>query len=163
MTAVAGGSPGAALAFALFMQHVFGLQPCELCLWQRVPLVVSGLLGLAGLIVVLNPERLKITAFMTFLSGLAFAACGGLAFYHNGVEQHWWKSFLEGCKVALPSDTASMLEFIQSAKAVPCDNVPWEFLGLSMAAWNMLIAQVAALLCFAAAILLARRANNFLD
>lgn len=153
----------AALSFALVMEHFFGLQPCELCLLQRIPLVITGVLGLAGLILAMNHERLKLSAFATFLSATAFAVGGGLAFYHHGVEQHWWQSFLEGCRVSLPSDTQSMLEFIQSAKAVPCDNVPWTFLGPSMAAWNMIISPVAAVVSLAASILLARRANNFLD
>lgn len=150
------------LVFALSMEHLAGLQPCELCLWQRVPFVITGLLGLAGLIAAINPDRLKITAFTVFLCALAFLAGGVIAFYHAGVEQHWWRSFLEGCRVDLPSDPSKMLEFIKSAKAVPCDNVPWSFLGLSMAAWNALISPVLAVLCFAASVLLARRANKFL-
>ncbi|MBU0859518.1 MAG: disulfide bond formation protein B, partial [Alphaproteobacteria bacterium] len=89
---------GGALVFALVMQHVFGLQPCELCLWQRVPFVVSTILGFIALITAINPERLKITAFAVFLSGLSFLAGGVIAAYHTGVEQHWWRSFLEGCK-----------------------------------------------------------------
>jgi disulfide bond formation protein DsbB len=150
------------LVFALSMQHLAGLQPCDLCILQRWPFVVTTLLGLAGLIAAIDPDRLKITSFTVFLSSLSFFAGGGLGFYHAGVEQHWWRSFLEGCKVELPPEGESILEFIQNAKAVPCDNVPWEFLGLSMAGWNAVMSLTAGAVCLAAAILLARRANNFL-
>lgn len=153
----------AAMSFALVMQYFFDLQPCDLCILQRIPLVTTIVLGLAGLIFALNHKHLKICAFVTLLAALAFAVGGGLGFYHNGVEQHWWKSFLEGCRVTFPSDPQAMMDFIKTAKAVPCDAVPWSFLGLSMAGWNMIISPVGAVVCFAASILMARRANNFLD
>lgn len=151
-----------ALVFALSMQHLAGLQPCELCIWQRWPFVITAVLGLAGLIIAMNHDRLKTASFTVFLSSLTFFAGGGLGFYHAGVEQHWWRSFLSGCRVTLPDDSTSILEFIQNAKAVPCDNVPWDFLGVSMAGWNAVMSLTAGVVCMAAAILLVRRANNFL-
>lgn len=151
-----------ALVFALVMQYLFGLQPCELCIWQRIPYAVAALLGLIGLVSAYNPERMKFTAFVAFLAGISFVAGMAAALYHSGVEQHWWRSFLEGCKVALPDDPADFLKFIQNSQAVPCDEIPWQFLGLSMAAWNALISPVLAVFAFAASIMLVRRANNFL-
>lgn len=151
-----------ALVFALSMQHLAGLQPCDLCLWQRVPFVITAVLGLAGIIAAAKHDRLKISSFTVFLSSLTFFVGGGLGFYHAGVEQHWWRSFLSGCRVTLPDSSESILEFIQNAKAVPCDNVPWAFMGLSMAGWNAIMSLTAAVVCMAAAILLARRANNFI-
>lgn len=153
---------GGALVFALTMQHVFGLQPCELCIWQRWPFAITGLLGLAGLVAAINPDWLKLSALTSFLAGLGFLTGGAFAFYHTGVELHWWKSFLEGCKVILPSDPHDLMSFIESAKAVPCDQVPWSFMGLSMAAWNAVISPALGILAITAGILLARRANNFL-
>lgn len=151
-----------ALAFALVMQYVFGLAPCDLCIWQRVPFAVAGLLGLAGLVTALNPDWMKVTSFLVFIAGIAFLAGGAVAFYHTGVEQHWWRSFLEGCSVKLPDDPADFMAFIENNQATPCDQIPWQFLGLSMAAWNAIISPVLAVLAAGSAVMLARRANNFL-
>ena len=152
---------GGALVFALSMQHFAGLQPCPLCIWQRWPFGIVMALGLAGLVAARNPDHLKITAFAVFLAGLTFIAGGAVAFYHNGVEQHWWRSFLEGCAVVLPDDPVAMINALKSTPAARCDEVPWSFLGLSMAAWNAMASPVLAALCMTSAILLARRANNF--
>jgi len=37
-----------ALALALFLQHGMGLQPCPLCILQRVALILAGAIALAG-------------------------------------------------------------------------------------------------------------------
>src|SRR5216683_1487005 len=70
---------------ALLFQHVGGLQPCELCLYQRWPyytvIVLSALALAAG-----HPA---ITSMVTGIAALAFLIGAGLAFYHVGVEPQW--------------------------------------------------------------------------
>ncbi len=39
----------AALGAAYIAEYAFGLEPCILCLYQRLPFVATGLLALAGL------------------------------------------------------------------------------------------------------------------
>jgi disulfide bond formation protein DsbB len=151
-----------ALTFALIMQFVFNLAPCDLCIWQRIPFVITALLGLAGLIAGLNPEWLKASSLMAFIAGLIFFAGSIIAFYHHGVEQHWWRSFLQGCKIILPESSSDIYDFIKNAKAVPCDAIPWSFLGLSMAAWNIFLSLGLSIFSILASIALVRRANNFL-
>src|SRR5689334_25339262 len=76
--AVAGG--------ALLFQYVGGLQPCELCLYERWPyyaMIVLSALALAA-------RRPAASAWVTGIAALAFLAGAGLAFYHVGVEQHWF-------------------------------------------------------------------------
>ncbi|MBL4614473.1 MAG: disulfide bond formation protein B, partial [Magnetovibrio sp.] len=78
------------LAFAYAAQFGFDLEPCILCLYQRVPFAVAIILGLIGL---LKPQWLV----MVFtLAITAFAINCGIAVYHVGVEQHWWVS-AAGC------------------------------------------------------------------
>jgi disulfide bond formation protein DsbB len=74
-----------------------------------------------------------------------------LAFYHAGVEQGWWAG-PDTC-VAARIDGLSTAELIARIKAAPlvrCDEIPWSFLGLSMAAWNA-VAQVVLAAMFARA------------
>ncbi|MBY0430255.1 MAG: disulfide bond formation protein B, partial [Rhodospirillales bacterium] len=76
-----------ALAFALTAQYVFGLLPCILCLYQRVPYAVVALLAAGALLPRTSPRsRLALIA----LCGLAFLVDSGIAMYHVGVEHHWW-------------------------------------------------------------------------
>jgi disulfide bond formation protein DsbB len=67
---------------ALAFQHLGGLYPCILCLWQRWPHLVALLLGLA----VLKWQGPALPA----LAGLAVLTSAGIGVYHFGVEQDWW-------------------------------------------------------------------------
>lgn len=150
-----------ALASALTAQYAFGLQPCDLCLFQRAPYTVTIILGLAGLFLAVYKERPKAAALAVLLSAFVFAAGAVIAFYHHGVEQHWWVSFLQGCKVNL--DPAALLAQIEAAPAVRCDVIPWAdpVFNLSMAAWNAIMSAGLAAGCFVSSVLIARRANGF--
>src|ERR1700722_5599749 len=72
-----------ALAFAFIMQFGFDLHPCVLCLWQRVPYGVAGVLALAAWI--RAPYRQQ-AAFLLALCALVYLTGMGLAFFHSGVE-----------------------------------------------------------------------------
>jgi disulfide bond formation protein DsbB len=120
----------AALLLAAFaFQHLGGLAPCPLCIWQRWPHAVAVALGL-GLLA--YPGR----AFAA-LGALAMLAGTAIAAYHVGIEQGWWA----GPATCVAPDVAGLtpeelLERILEAPVVRCDEVAWRFLGLSMAAWN---------------------------
>lgn len=155
----------AAIASALIAQYAFGMEPCTLCLYQRVPYALTAALGIAGFFASWKFNRPKAAALMLFISSVLFLTGAGIAFYHAGVEQHWWVSFLEGCKVTFDTgETKNLLEKIQSLSAVPCDRIPWKdpVFGLSMAAWNAIVSAGAALGCLLASIFVARKANGVL-
>lgn len=122
-----------ALAMAYTAQHVFDLEPCILCLYQRVPFAVAGLLAMIVLAAPL-PNGLK--AGLVALCGLAFAAGSAIALYHVGVEQHWWISSCAG----EPATAMSLQDMLAQARTKPrrsCDTLNWTFLGLSMATYNV--------------------------
>lgn len=128
------------LVFALIAEHVFGLEPCILCIYQRVPYVITIILGLAILLSAWKFNSNKAAALFTLLTGIVFLAGGALAFYHAGVEQHWWPSHLEGCRVDLAGFNAeNLLAQIESTQAVRCDEIPWQMFGISMAGYNALL------------------------
>ncbi len=148
-----------ALGSALTAQYAFGLAPCPLCIYQRWPFVIIGVLGLLGILFSLKKQD-KRASFAIFLAALAFLAGGMIAFYHTGVEQHWWKSVLEGCTVTFDTSAADLLKQIEGTQAARCDVIPWSLFGISMAGYNAIISLLAAPLYALSALLVVRRANG---
>lgn len=127
------------LIAALTAEVAFGLEPCPLCLYQRIPFLMAAILAIIGLITRKN-NGLKIV--LTALCAVLFLANTGIAFYHTGVELHWWRSAIEGCLVpSFTTQDQSLLENILSAPSARCDEIPWAdpILGLSMANYNVLL------------------------
>ena len=129
MLAAAGSAALLLAAFAF--QHLGGMAPCKLCLWQRWPhaaAVALGAVAALGLVPVL---------LLAGLGALAAASTAGIGFYHTGVERGWWEgpASCSGGPVAGQS-AQDLFAQIMAAPLVRCDEVPWEMLGLSMATWN---------------------------
>ncbi|NQU57638.1 MAG: disulfide bond formation protein B [Rhodospirillales bacterium] len=121
------------MALALSAQYIFKLDPCILCLYQRVPFVLTGLLAVMAL-------RLKVSSplipLIIILCGLIYLSGAGIAIYHVGVEQHWWVS---GCTGDL-SETVTLDQLRASLMQKPaksCDDVDWTLYGISMATYNV--------------------------
>lgn len=137
---LAAAASAALLAAALAFQHVGGLAPCVLCVWQRVPYAAVAALGLAG---ALLHRRLPPAAAAALAAACAalFAADAAIAGFHVGVEQGWWKG-TESCTAAgAPAgDLQALRDAVFAAPVAFCDTVAWSMLGLSMAAWNGLAA-----------------------
>ncbi len=128
----------AVLGTALASQYFGGLEPCQLCLYQRVPYVITICLGLLAALPL--PGGLR-TAFLLF-AALAFAAGAAIAGFHVGVEQKWWEG-LPGCSSPAFSTDMSLDELKDAImgreKVVPCDEVAWSLFGISMAGYNFLV------------------------
>ncbi len=123
----------ASLASVFIGQYFFGLHPCHLCLIQRWPFAIVIAAGLVGFVAA-NLSLLAIGA-----SALAFLTNAGIAVYHSGIERKWWTG-LEGCSA--PDLTGSIEELmarIETAAVTRCDEIPWSFLGLSLANYNVLL------------------------
>lgn len=154
MSLVLAAVSAGALSAAFLAEHAFGLEPCLLCLYQRLPFAIAILLSLVAFWSCGVAPRITPLVFgglsLTFLVNAAIAA------YHTGVERQWWKSFLEGCAVpSLEGNIADVLAKIEATtEAVRCDEIPWQdpVLGLSMANYNVILC-----LGLAAAALLAAR------
>jgi disulfide bond formation protein DsbB len=127
---------GAAFAFQL----VGGLQPCELCIWQRYPYAV--VIGLAGVGIGLaraGVERRILTALLA-LCGLTFLIGAGIALFHVGVEQKWWEG-TSACvgTVSGAGSIEDLRERLLAAPVVRCDEPAWSLFGISMAGYNLLL------------------------
>jgi len=125
--------PAALLAGALGFQYLGGLQPCEMCQWQRWALVAALGLALAGWAAGHSRAVLALAA-------LAVLAGAGIAAFHAGVEQHWWQG-ITAC-AAPPVTGADVLGQILAQPLVRCDAIPWSLLGISMAGWNAILSTI---------------------
>ena len=125
--------PAGLLAGALGSQYLGGLHPCEMCYWQRYPHWAA--LALSGLSFFLPSAR----RLLVLLAAAAIAVSGAIGVFHAGVELGWW----EGVTTCTATGAAS-LQDILAAPVVRCDQVQFEFLGISMAGWNALISLSAA-------------------
>ena len=133
----------AILAAVFTSQYGFGLRPCELCLIQRVPYGVAIFLALLGLGLRLDAKK---SALLLGACALAFVVGGGIAFYHVGVEQHWWTG-PTSCTGGL--GTVHSVEDLAALLSKPidipqCDKVAWSLFGISMAGYNVLASLVLA-------------------
>ena len=125
------GSAGM-MAAAFAFQHIGGMAPCKMCIWQRYPHVIAILIGIAAL--ALHQK------WTLLLGALAAATTAAIGFYHAGVEQKWWQGPTT-CSSG-PIDQLSpdaLLAQILTAPMVRCDDIPWELFGISMAGWNALV------------------------
>jgi disulfide bond formation protein DsbB len=136
----------AALATAFTAENVFGLAPCPLCIYQRAPFALVALIGLVAMVFRRNET---IMTGAVGASGLLFLANSALAFYHSGVERHWWQSAIEGCVVSFEESNETLLNKILSTPAARCNEIPWAdpFLGLSMANYNVILCLVLFCVC----------------
>lgn len=127
-----------ALGGAYTSQYVFGMEPCILCLYQRIPHFLVVFLSIISLFIT---KSLKLRLFLIAMCGLALIVGGGIAFFHVGVEAGKF-SLTNGCDVgseAVPSTIEEMTTQLLGKPHVPCDKPQFVFLGLSMAAWNFLL------------------------
>ncbi|MHB9878120.1 disulfide bond formation protein B [Pacificimonas sp. ICDLI1SI03] len=129
--------PAALLGGALAGQHLFGLAPCEMCMWQRWPHVAALLLATLALFVQGRARGLLIG-----LAALAMAVSGGIGVLHAGVEYGWWTG--PTTCTAPPAVSGDFLADIMSAPIVRCDTAPWSLFGISLAGYNALISLIGA-------------------
>ena len=125
------------ICYALYLQYIEGLEPCPLCVFQRICVIVMGILFLiAGFH---HPGRVGATVYALLLlvaggAGIAFAA-----------RQVWLQSLppdqVPTCSMGL-NYMLDTLPFTDVLKKVlegsgECAEKAWEFLHLSLAAWML--------------------------
>jgi protein dithiol:quinone oxidoreductase len=131
---ICAGLVGAALYFQYFMK----LEPCPLCIFQRLFVIFTGLILLAGALH--NPGNIgrRIYGGLTMLAAILGASVAG---------RHVWIENLPfdqqpGCGYSL-QDMLETFPLLKTFKLVlagsgGCSEVTWSFLGLSMAGWTLL-------------------------
>ena len=119
------------LISAFVIEYMLGHQPCKLCVFERIPYILSILLIIK---ILFFRKYEKITLFILFL---IFIASAVLAFYHFGIEQGFFsESFV--CKVGDLSGTLSKEQLLEqlNKNSISCKDVSFRVLGLSLATIN---------------------------
>jgi disulfide bond formation protein DsbB len=124
-----------ALIAAYVSQYVFGLEPCQLCFWQRKPFFA--IIILTGLVLFI-PFLQKWQQLAVKLCIILFVLNAAIAFYHFGVEQKWFTG-LDSCSLQNIAATTvdELMAQLENTKIARCDEPQFIFLDLSMAGWNV--------------------------
>ena len=126
------------IAFALYLQHVKGEDPCPLCMVQRIAFIA---LGSVFLVAALHGPRR--TAAAIYGSLLVLLACAGAAVAGRHV---WLQSLPKNMVPECGPGLDFILERFPLRKAVDmvlrgsgeCAEKGWTFLGLTIAGWSLL-------------------------
>ncbi len=129
-----------ALGFALFAQYVLGLQPCHLCVFQRVEVLILGLVFLASALHSPGWTGARVYAVLIAIAGLATAA--------TAARHVWVQMQPPGSVAACGADLEFMLDVFPLTEVIlkvfkaggECQKVDFEMLGVSMPGWVLLFA-----------------------
>ena len=123
------------MGYALYAQYVLGLQPCPLCIFQRIATIVTGILFLIAAIH--NPRSIGARAYGALS---ALAALGGMLISARHV---WIQAQPPGTVAACGADLNYLMEIMPVTDVISkvltgsgeCGTVDWRLLGLSMPWW----------------------------
>ena len=123
-----------ALTSAYFIEYVLGYQPCNLCLYERVPYF------LAILILLVNFKYNKLEKHFIFFLIIIFFIATLLSLYHLGIEQGLIEESLlcnleKGTNII---DKDEILKQLQQ-KNISCKDVAFKIFGLSLTSFNIII------------------------
>ena len=128
------------LGYAWYAQAALGLEPCPLCIFQRLGVAACGLLFLLALLH--HPGRSGARIYGVSLAAAA-AACAAVAARHLWIE-HLPPGAVPVCGASL----SYMLQVFPLSDVIrkvltgsgECARITWTFLGLSMPGWVLLAA-----------------------
>ena len=119
---------------AFFIEYVLGYQPCNLCLIQRVPYILSIFLIIINYFLEKNEQFIILLLIFTFSFSLI------ISFYHFGIEQGIFKESAI-CGINNASNMISKEELLKQLqiKPISCKDVTFRFFGFSLTTFNMII------------------------
>tara|TARA_B100000035_G_scaffold209742_1_gene179424 strand:- start:162 stop:650 length:489 start_codon:yes stop_codon:yes gene_type:complete len=125
------------IASALFIEHILGHNPCNLCLIQRIPY------GLSIILITLNYFLRKDEQFIIMLLILIFSFSFIISFYHFGIEQGFFKESVV-CGLKNTADIISKEEILKQlqVKTISCKDVTFRVFGFSLTTFNMIISLI---------------------
>ena len=126
-----------ALISAYFIQYILGHQPCNLCLLERIPYILS------IVIIIISLIFKKFEKIYLILLSLIFFSAALLSFYHFGIEQGFFKESLV-CDLDKQFNSLSKEDILKELKekTISCKDVTFRIFGLSLATINMIISLI---------------------
>ena len=123
-----------ALISAYFIQYVLKHQPCNLCLIERIPYIIS-IIIISTCLFTKKFEKLSL-----IILSLIFFSAALIAFYHFSIEQGFIKESLV-CDLDNENNNLSKEALLNQLKEMPvsCRDVTFKIFGLSLATFNIFI------------------------
>ena len=123
-----------ALLSAFFIEYILGHQPCNLCIFERIPYL------LAIIIILFNFKFNQFEKFFILLLVIVFLFGTILSLYHLGIEQGFIQESLV-CDLKSGSNLLSKEEILKQLqeKDISCKDVTFKIFGLSLTSYNILI------------------------
>ena len=119
------------LISAYAIEFVLGHEPCNLCIYQRIPYIVS-------IVLILNILFFdKFTKNSLIILSIVSLLGSFLAFYHFGIEQGFFDESIV-CKTNDISQSLSKEEILRqlNQKTISCSDVTFRLFGFSLASIN---------------------------
>ena len=127
------------IGFAFFLEHVRGLEPCPLCMFQRLFVMAIGVVALVAALHGPGPLFRRVYGWLLAL----LAAGGGAVAARHVWLQHLPADQVPECGPGLEYmlDAFPLMEVIQEVLggSGECAEVSWLFLGLSIPEWTLLL------------------------
>ena len=122
---------------AYFIEYVLGHQPCNLCLIERIPYVISIFL------IIIYYKFKKNEKFIVLLLTLVFVFSFFISVYHFGIEQGFFEESTV-CNIKDSTDILSKEELLKvlNEKSISCKDVTFRFFGLSLTSINIIISLI---------------------
>lgn len=125
------------LGFGLYLEHAVGLEPCPLCVFQRIAYIVIGLFALIGAIH--NPQKLfeRIYTGLILIASLFGAGVAGRQVWLQHLPEDKIPECGPGLEYMLDAfPFTEALRMILSGSG-ECAEVQWTFLSFSIAEWSI--------------------------
>ncbi len=123
-----------ALVSAYFIEYILGHQPCNLCVYERIPYF------LAILIVLINYKYNKLEKYLILSLVIIFLIATILSLYHLGIEQGFIQESLL-CDLEKGANIIDKDEILKQLrqKSISCKDVTFKIFGLSLTNYNIII------------------------
>ena len=126
-----------ALLAAYFIQYVLGHLPCNLCIIERIPYILT------IIIVIFSFKFKKYEKIYLALLSLIFISATLISFYHFGIEQGFIKESVV-CDLVSQGNNITAEEILNELKnkTISCKIITFKLLGFSLATINTVISLI---------------------
>lgn len=126
------------MAAALYLEHVVGLEPCPLCIVQRICVIAFGLVCLVAALH--GPGRFgqRVYALLALFFALAGAATAGRQIWLQSVPPEQLEACLPGLKYMIEAFPLQEIVSKVFRGTADCAEVNWTLFGMSIPEWSLL-------------------------
>lgn len=132
----------AMLAFALYAEKVLGLPPCPLCMFQRAAVLALGLVFVVAAVHDPGKAGGRVYAVLLLIAAGAAVAVAARHVYVQSLPP----GTVPACGASLDFmlETFPLLDVVRRVMTGggECARIDWQFLGLSMPAWVLVLSAV---------------------